>query len=84
MENQNHPQNQTSPTAPDWKTRTYIMGIGLGALVGLVSAYLFNRAAEESEDGKPQPIPTGTLLGLVLSMLTLIRQIAESGKPKKK
>lgn len=68
----------------DWKTRTYFMGVAIGAFMGLVSAYMFARAAEEaSEDGKPQRIPTGTVIGLLLSAMSFIRQIAESGKPKK-
>ena len=83
MQDQKQLQNQTS-NSQEWRTRTYVMGAFLGAGMGLLSAYLFNRAAEENEEGKPHPIPTGTLLTLVLSVITLIRQIAESGKPKKK
>lgn len=68
-----------------WKTRTYIIGGVVGALFGLASAYLFSRTAEEnSEDSKPEKIPTGTLIGLTLSAISLLRQIAESGKPRKK
>ncbi|MCU0511767.1 MAG: hypothetical protein MUE40_04260 [Anaerolineae bacterium] len=78
------PPARTTLPATNWQTRTYAVGMGLGALLGLIAAYLFNRAAAESEDGKPQPIPTATLIGLVLSVITLIRQIAESGKPRKK
>lgn len=81
-------QNNLQPT-PDmsdtsWKTRTYAMGILAGAVMGFISAYMFTRAAEENEDGKPNSIPTGTLIGILLSVLGLIRQIAESGKPKKR
>lgn len=77
---------QPTPEAPEtsWKTRTYAMGILAGAAMGFISAYMFTRAAEENDDGKPQAIPTGTLIGILLSVLGLIRQIAESGKPKKK
>ncbi len=77
---------QTTPETPDtaWKTRTYALGVVAGAVMGLLSAYMFTRAAEENEDGKPDAIPTGTLIGILLSVLGLIRQIAESGKPKKK
>lgn len=77
---------QTTPQTPDnaWKTRTYALGLIAGAVMGLISAYMFTRAAEENDDGKPNAIPTGTLIGILLSVLGLIRQIAESGKPKKK
>lgn len=78
--------NLPTPASPEvnWKTRTYAMGAIVGALMGFISAYMFARAAEEnSEDGKPQRIPTGTVLGLLLSAMSLMRQIAESGKPKK-
>lgn len=68
-----------------WKSRTYVMGFILGAAVGLMSAYLFVRSAEENpETGRPEPIQTGTLITLVLAILGLMRQIAESGKPRRK
>jgi H+/Cl- antiporter ClcA len=70
----------------NWKTRIYIMGVLGGAAFGLISAYLFARAAEEDaahNDGQPRQLPTTALIGLVLSALGLARQIAEAGKPKK-
>lgn len=67
-----------------WKSRTYMIGASLGALVGMLSAYLFVRSAEENpETGRPEPIKTGTLISLLLAVLALVRQIAESGKSKK-
>jgi H+/Cl- antiporter ClcA len=82
---QNNPLPNTTPSRDEsWKTRLYAIGVMLGALAGFIASYLFARSAEENEDGKPQPIPTSTLLGLVLTGLSLIRQIAESGKPRKK
>ncbi|MCA9884646.1 MAG: hypothetical protein KC546_13025 [Anaerolineae bacterium] len=69
-----------------WKNRTYIVGVIGGAIVGGLSAMLYVRSAEESleETGEPPSVSTGTLLSLVLAALGLIRQIAESGKSKKK
>ncbi|MCS6834453.1 MAG: hypothetical protein NZ750_00350 [Anaerolineae bacterium] len=81
---QNNPLSGTPVRDESWKTRTYAIGILSGALAGFIASYLFARAAEENEDGKPQPIPTSTLLGLILTGLSFIRQIAESGKPRKK
>ena len=45
-------------TAPNWKTRTYVMGAVIGALFGLASAFLYSRAAEEeaARGGKPTDI----------------------------
>lgn len=70
----------------NWKLQIYGMGIVGGVLFGLVSAYLYTRAAEEDADrngGKPQPIATTQLIGLLLTTLGLVRQIAESGRTKK-
>ncbi len=67
------------------RARIIALGIGLGAVVGLVSSYLYTRAAEENADaeaGAPGAISTGQLLGVLLTMLGLIRQIAALGKPK--
>lgn len=71
----------------NWKTQVYVMGAALGTLFGLVSAYLYARAADEDatrRGGKPERIPTGQLIGLVLTALGIIRQISELGKPNKK
>lgn len=67
------------------KTRIIVFGAGLGALLGLISSYLYTRAAEENGDGEAGPggsISTGQLLAVLLAMLGLVRQIAELGKPK--
>jgi uncharacterized membrane protein len=68
-----------------WKNRTYLAGLGFGALVGVISAYFFVRASEEEEvEGrKREPVSTGTIISLMLAVFALVRQIAESGKPKK-
>lgn len=74
----------TQTNDESWKSRTYVMGAGLGALVGMLSAYLFVRSAEENpETGRPEPIKTGTLISLLLAVMALMRQIAESGKSRK-
>jgi hypothetical protein len=70
-----------------WKRQTYLMGAAIGSLIGLVSAYLYARAAEEDAErlGKPERVQTGDMLGLGLALLAVVRQIAELGKtPKKK
>jgi len=79
--------NNGTPANPagNWKTRTYVIGTILGAVTGLLSAYLFAREAENStEEGERPEIPPSALLGLALSALSLVRQISETGKKKKK
>ena len=71
----------------NWKRRNYAIGISLGTALGFLSSYLYSRSAEEElpEGEKPEPVPTGQMLGAVLAVLALVRQIAEMGKqPKKK
>ena len=76
---------ESTEITENWKRRTYAIGLGFGAVVGILSAYLFARAAEENStrsDGKPEPIPTTQLFGVVLAVIGVARQIAEMGKPK--
>lgn len=68
------------------KARIIIAGAALGAALGMLSSYLYTRAAEENDDaeaGAPNTISTGQALALVLAILGIVRQIAELGKPKK-
>lgn len=73
----------------NWKNQTYVIGGAVGALFGLIAAFLYARAAEEDatrNGGKPaNQISTGEVVGLGLAALALIRQITEMGKsPAKK
>ncbi len=69
-----------------WKTQVYLVGAGIGAVMGFLSAYLFAKEAEASTDDKEKrpDISPITLLGLGLSVLTLVRQIGETGRKKDK
>jgi len=67
-----------------WRNRNYLLGAVIGGLMGMVSAYLFNRSADESDDGEAQQISTPAMIGIAISAITLIRQIAESNRPRKK
>lgn len=81
MENQQQANN-----LEERKNRILITGVGVGALFGLISSYLYTRAAQENgnEDaGKADSISTGQLLTILLAILGLIRQISELGKPTK-
>ena len=78
-------QSPDANQARERKTRIIVMGAGLGALLGLISGYLYTKAAEESGDADAGPsasISTGQLLAVLLAALGLVRQIAELGKPK--
>ena len=77
---------QTPDSLQERKARIIIAGAALGAALGLLSSYLYTRAAEEhgnSEPDAPGSISTGQLLAVLLAILGLVRQIAELGKPKK-
>lgn len=78
----------TPKSPPDWKTKVYIGGILAGALFGLITSYLYARAAEEEYKGgdkaQPRSPSTGELVTLALAGLGLVRQISELGKPPKK
>lgn len=68
------------------RAQIIIAGAALGALLGLISSYLYTRAAEENgnvEAGASGSVSTGQLLAVLLAILGLVRQIAELGKPKK-
>mgnify|MGYP000036762023 CR=1 FL=1 len=65
-----------------WKTQSYIIGAAAGMLFGLVSAYMYTRAAFDNgqpNDGQNR-VQTGDVLGLGLAALAMVRQIAEMGK----
>ncbi len=76
----------SQPQNSNWKNRMYINGLFVGGLIGLLGAYLYARAAEEDADrngGLPNKLQTGQILSIALAILSLIRQIAESGKSKR-
>jgi uncharacterized membrane protein len=78
-------QEQTN-NIQDRKNRIMLTGIGIGAVFGLISSYLYARAAQENDNpdaGKPESISTGQLLTLLLAILGVVRQVSEMGKPAK-
>lgn len=78
--------NQTNNKKFTWKTQLYMLGAGVGTILGFLSAYLFTREVENSgeldEDQRPE-IPPSALLGMALSVLTVVRKIAETAKTDK-
>ena len=78
-------QRDAAENALERKGRILMLGVGFGAVCGLISSYLYTRAAEENGDQEAaaRSISTGQLLAILLAILGVIRQVAELGKPKK-
>jgi hypothetical protein len=62
-------------TNNNWKLKVLIIGTAIGALVGLGTAYLLARTAEESHDGLPK-IKTGDALKIGINVIGVMRGIA--------
>ncbi len=65
-----------------WKTQSYLIGAAAGLLFGLISAYMYTRAAEDeaTSAGLPHRASPGEMIGLGLAGLAMVRQVAEMGK----
>jgi hypothetical protein len=77
--------SQSNKTNPNWKGQLYIVGLGLGAVIGFLSAYLYAREAEteaEQEGQRPEVSPIA-MLGLATSTLSLVRMFAQTPKQQK-
>ena len=66
-------------TNQDWKTKLLVMGGVTGAIVGIVTAYLLARTAEEQNQGPPQ-IKTNDAIRIVLGIIGTVRGIADLGR----
>ena len=70
----------------DWKSKAFVVGGVVGALLGLGAAYIYVNAAGES--GESPEVSPGTAVTIGLSLLALLRQVAViaegDGKDKKK
>jgi hypothetical protein len=68
---------------PDWKMRTTLIGSALGALAGVAAAMMFIRRSEET--GEPPSLrktDPGLVLATGVTLLGLLRQIADLGDRK--
>lgn len=61
----------------DWKTRTLILGAVAGLLIGVGSAYMYIKKADEMEV-KPK-ITTGDGMKLGVGLVNLLKTITELG-----
>jgi hypothetical protein len=66
----------------DWRKQILIAGGAIGLLLGLASAYFYIRAADEAntEGETPTAPEPGDAVKLGLSLLTIVRTIAEWGR----
>jgi hypothetical protein len=72
-------QNDAMVPQGDWRPRVFVLGGLIGAVLGLLSAYLFVRATEEAGKDAPGTPATGDAVRLGASLLGIIRTIAEWG-----
>lgn len=71
-------QNELQRRDDNWKAKTYIIGGLVGAAVGLTTAFLLARNAEETRSGPPQ-ISSGDALKLGVAVLGVMRGVAALG-----
>jgi hypothetical protein len=62
----------------DWRSKAFIVGGVVGALLGLGAAYIYINAAEQS--GEEPELSPGTAVTIGLSLLALLRQVAAIGE----
>lgn len=63
----------------NWKRNVLIAGAAFGAVIGLGTAYLLARTAEESGREGPPEISTGDAIKLAIGVIGLVRGIAALG-----
>ena len=62
----------------NWRTKTLILGGIVGAIIGVGTAYLLARTAEENRGGPPQ-ISTSDAIKSAIGIVGLVRGIASLG-----
>ena len=66
----------------NWRGQLLLIGAGIGALLGVSTAYLLARTAEESRGGPPQ-IKTGDAVKAAVGVIGIMRAIAALGSKEK-
>lgn len=57
-----------------WRTRAFVVGGFVGALLGLGAAYIYVSSAEKT--GEKPELPASEAVGIGLALLAVLRQIA--------
>lgn len=65
-------------TTDNWRTKTIIIGAIIGAIIGVGTAYLLARTAEESGGGPPR-ISTSDAIKSAIGIVGIVRGIASLG-----
>lgn len=65
-----------------WQTKVYGLAVGVGAVVGVVAAYFYMRAADEDTSGygHEHRATTTELASIGLAIVAILRQVAELGR----
>ncbi len=64
----------------NWKLKTLLLGVGLGAVTGLIASLIIVQKAEQTESRPELSAGDGVKVGL--GVLTLLRQITDFGLSK--
>lgn len=67
------------PQTTNWKTQVYTISGLTGVVVGLLAAYFYVRATEENGALAPKRLKTMDMIGLAVTLLSIVRQITDLG-----
>ena len=71
-------EQEHAPPSRGWQNRFLITGTLLGAIAGLLSAWMLVKSAEKKHDGPPE-ISSADLLRSTVGVIGIIRAIASLG-----
>ncbi|HEC22365.1 MAG TPA: hypothetical protein ENI95_05545 [Chloroflexi bacterium] len=73
-------QKDLVPVEENWRARVFLLGGAVGTALGLLSAYLYVRAAEKTYgDEAPQAPEPRDAVKLGMLLLSIVRTITEWG-----
>jgi hypothetical protein len=71
-----------APVPANWRSRVLAVGGLVGAILGVLSAFLYLRSVQETHGDEPPPTPpqTGDAVRLGMALMSIVRTVAEWGK----